>query len=173
MKRKKININLNFYVIISQTKNKGDKMKRGFTMIELIFVIVILGILAAVAVPKMMATRTDAKITKARADIKTMDNEIQGFAAARGTIDSNLSKMSPTIKKYESKGIATIDTDTNSSVIMGCVKLKLDTNSKIHDINLTLSKETNSDIICQGIQSGIFGKNNELNYSLRGKRVTY
>ncbi len=35
-------------------------MKNAFTMIELIFVIVILGILAAVAIPKLAATRTDA-----------------------------------------------------------------------------------------------------------------
>ena len=34
--------------------------KKAFTMIELIFVIVILGILAAVAIPKLTATRNDA-----------------------------------------------------------------------------------------------------------------
>lgn len=47
-------------------------MKKAFTMIELIFVIVILGILAAVAVPKLFVTREDAIITKGRADISAI-----------------------------------------------------------------------------------------------------
>lgn len=37
--------------------------KKAFTMIELIFVIVILGVLSAVAVPKLAATRNDAIVS--------------------------------------------------------------------------------------------------------------
>ena len=39
------------------------QQKKAFTMIELIFVIVILGVLAAVAVPKLAATRNDAIVS--------------------------------------------------------------------------------------------------------------
>ena len=43
--------------------------KSAFTMIELVFVIVILGILASVAIPRLAATRNDALITKGRANV--------------------------------------------------------------------------------------------------------
>ena len=53
-----------------------QKSKKAFTMIELIFVIVILGILAAVALPRFAATRGDAEISKARADIASIRSAI-------------------------------------------------------------------------------------------------
>ncbi len=51
-------------------------MKKAFTMIELIFVIVVIGILAAIAIPKFAATRDDAEITKARAAVGAMRTAI-------------------------------------------------------------------------------------------------
>ena len=60
-----------------------QKSKKAFTMIELIFVIVILGILAAVAIPRLAATRTDADITKGRADIASIRSAIVTERQAR------------------------------------------------------------------------------------------
>ena len=47
-----------------------------FSMIELVFVIVVLGILAAVAVPRFAATRIDAQITKGKSDISSIRSAI-------------------------------------------------------------------------------------------------
>jgi len=45
-------------------------------MIELVFVIVVVGILAAIAIPKFAATRDDAQIAKARAAVGAMRSAI-------------------------------------------------------------------------------------------------
>lgn len=50
--------------------------KKAFTMVELVFVIVVIGILSAIAVPKFAATRDDATITKAIATIGSVRSAI-------------------------------------------------------------------------------------------------
>ncbi|WP_457599406.1 type II secretion system protein [Hydrogenimonas sp.] len=52
------------------------RSREAFTMIELVFVIVVIGILASVALPKLWVTRDDAIISKGRADIATIRSAI-------------------------------------------------------------------------------------------------
>ena len=59
-------------------------MKKGFTMIELIFVIVILGILASVAIPRLAGTRTDAEISAGIANIRTLLSDATSYYTVKG-----------------------------------------------------------------------------------------
>jgi len=59
-------------------------MKPAFTMIELIFVIVILGILAAVAIPKLAATRDDATTAALITQMREGMKEFINYYTARG-----------------------------------------------------------------------------------------
>jgi len=62
--------------------------KNAFTMIELIFVIVILGILAAVAIPKLTATRDDALVSREVSNAKTTKQNMISSYLAQG-VDQN------------------------------------------------------------------------------------
>lgn len=52
------------------------KMRSGFTMVELMFVIVVLGILASIAIPRIGSSITDAQIARGVADVSAIRSAI-------------------------------------------------------------------------------------------------
>ncbi len=84
-------------------------MRKGFTMIELIFVIVILGVLASVAIPRLAATRDDAEVAKAATNLTTAVSDITAYYTAKGKFSdgesSDFTKMTNALDKTGSLNV--------------------------------------------------------------------
>jgi len=96
-------------------------MKRGFTMIELIFVIVIIGILAVIAIPKLSATRDDAKIATNLQNLSGCLQDIGAKYTATGKeYDNSINQDFASCKNLADGGCFTV-TDPNADATDGNV----------------------------------------------------
>jgi len=64
-------------IISSSRPSFARSLQRGFTLIEIMVVVVIIGVLAAVIMPKVMGRADDARITAARQDITSLSSALK------------------------------------------------------------------------------------------------
>jgi prepilin-type N-terminal cleavage/methylation domain-containing protein len=69
------------------------RARAGFSLIELLIVVVIIGILAAIAIPAFANTKGKALVTKVKSDLKNLATAQEGFFYGANTYTNNLAQL--------------------------------------------------------------------------------
>lgn len=78
-----------FHVHLSVVTQSAGKRKNGFTLIELMIVVVIIGILSAIAIPKFQDISDKAKAAACRSNISALAHCLNFYAVDNGAYPSS------------------------------------------------------------------------------------
>ncbi|WP_418185293.1 type II secretion system protein [Aliarcobacter vitoriensis] len=130
-------------------------MKQAFSLLEIIFVIVILGIIVSFAAPKLMDTKDSALVSTLKRDVNTAVNSIQSYYLLNQKIEDlndtmNISSTNWNIEKLKMS-------DKNACITL---EVKTVSNNVVIDLKIDGLKDST---ICKKIRdSGLVSKEYEV-----------
>ena len=73
---------------------------KGFTLVELVIVIAVIGILAGLAIPHFLDSQAKTRTARAAADMRTLQSAVEQYMAAGNTIDGLTDDQKLTVQKF-------------------------------------------------------------------------
>ena len=101
-------------------------IRKGFTLIELLIVVVIIGILAAIAIPKFANTKDKAYLAAVKTDLRNLATAQEGYFADNQTYTTSLPSFTPSanvsiaISPASASGWAATGTNSAMSTTVTC-----------------------------------------------------
>lgn len=124
-------------------------MKPGFSLLELIFAIVVLGIVASFAVPKYLDTKDSALVSTLKRDVNTATTSLQSYYLLNQKID----KISDALTINETNW--TVE-DTKLTDKNECLSVEIVTSdADLKTIELTVDTEKEANICKKLVDSGL------------------
>jgi general secretion pathway protein G len=107
--------------------------KKAFSLIELIFIIIVMAVIASVAVPKLFDIKSKSEISTIKQDISTTISSIQNYYLVNGKID----KISDAVALNSSVWDIADTTVKYKENSKDCVDMTLSSNSLVLTIDKT------------------------------------
>ena len=100
------------HMLTEVSRGRGARGARGFTLIEIMVVVIIIGLLAAFIVPKIVGQVDQAKVSKAKADIRALESALTMYRIDNSrypTTDQGLAALTqkpndPALKNWRTGG---------------------------------------------------------------------
>ncbi len=134
-------------------KNKNVHLK-AFSLIELIFAIVVIAIIASVAIPKLMGINNKAKTSTVSGDVSTIISSIQSYYAVNKKIDKITDSVNINASVWEIADKEVIYKENNKD----CIKITVVDNVASLAIDETAGTIC-ADLFKNGIRNEVFELN--------------
>jgi prepilin-type N-terminal cleavage/methylation domain-containing protein len=113
--------------LFQENRHMLVKNRKGFTLIELLIVVVIIGILAAIAIPKFAATKDKAKLASVKTDVRNAMTAQEAYFSDFATYTATLATQIFQPSTGNTAGFAGDTQSFTATVTNGSITTGLDT----------------------------------------------